>query len=221
MKEAYFTPESIRACSRRMLKDLERFRQRHASQRFSPRRAALLVLDMQEYFLSPDSHAFIPSAPAILAGIQGLVRQFHTFMRPVILTCHTNTPADAGMIAEWWQDLIAPGSPESRLAAGLDTTLGQVLRKNRYDAFQGAPLLQILQNLAVDQLVITGVMTHLCCETTARSAFGLGFNVFFTVDGTATYNEEFHRSTLLNLAHGFALPVLVSEIASGFEGCDV
>ncbi len=55
-------------------------------------------------------------------------------------------------------------------------------------------------------------MTHLCCETTARSAFVRGFEVFFTIDGTATYNKEFHFATLHNLAHGFALPILVDEI---------
>jgi bifunctional isochorismate lyase / aryl carrier protein len=55
-------------------------------------------------------------------------------------------------------------------------------------------------------------MTHLCCETTARSAFTHGFEVFFTIDGTATYNERFHIATLLNLSHGFALAVLVEEV---------
>ena len=38
------------------------------------------------------------------------------------------------------------------------------------------------------------------------------FEVFFTVDGTATYNEKFHLSALANLAHGFAAPVLVQEL---------
>jgi isochorismate hydrolase len=59
-------------------------------------------------------------------------------------------------------------------------------------------------------------MTHLCCETTARSAFMRGFEVFFTIDGTATYNEEHHWAALLNLAHGFATPVLVDEVVSAF-----
>jgi isochorismate hydrolase len=60
-------------------------------------------------------------------------------------------------------------------------------------------------------------MTHLCCETTARSAFVRGFEVFFTIDGTATYNQGFHLGTLVNLSHGFATPVLASEILSTLE----
>ena len=44
-----------------------------------------------------------------------------------------------------------------------------------------------------------------------------GFEVFFAVDGTATYIEEFHRGTIFNLSHGFAKAVLVSDIISGLE----
>jgi isochorismate hydrolase len=60
-------------------------------------------------------------------------------------------------------------------------------------------------------------MTHLCCETTARSAFIQGYVVFFVVDGTATYTESFHRGSLLSLSHGFAVPILVDEILGAFK----
>jgi isochorismate hydrolase len=49
------------------------------------------------------------------------------------------------------------------------------------------------------------------------SAFQRGFEVYFLVDGTATYSEQFHRATLLNLSHGFAVPVLTSEILKDLE----
>ncbi|MES0360330.1 MAG: isochorismatase family protein, partial [Anaerolineales bacterium] len=64
----------------------------------------------------------------------------------------------------------------------------------------------------------SGVMTHLCCETTARSAFVRGFEVFFVIDGTATYNEDYHMATLLNLAHGFTTPVLTKEVLKFIHG---
>ena len=54
-------------------------------------------------------------------------------------------------------------------------------------------------------LVIGGVMTHLCCETTARSGFVKGYQIFFPVDTTATYNPNFHTATLRNLSHGFSV----------------
>jgi len=69
-----------------------------------------------------------------------------------------------------------------------------------------------LKNHGVNQIVIAGVMANLCCESTARSAFMRGFEVFFTIDGTAANNKNFHMASLLNLSYGFATPVLTTEI---------
>jgi isochorismate hydrolase len=62
------------------------------------------------------------------------------------------------------------------------------------------------------ELIIGGVMTNLCCETTARDAFVHDYEVFFLKDGTATQNEEFQQATLLNLSFGFAQIVTCQEI---------
>jgi isochorismate hydrolase len=108
--------------------------------------------------------------------------------------------------------LILAEHPCSQIIPELDTSAGIVIPKCQYDAFYDTSLEQILHEWGVTQVIICGVMTHLCCETTARSAFTRGYEVFFTVDGTATYNENFHSATLLNLAHGFATLALVDEI---------
>ncbi len=108
--------------------------------------------------------------------------------------------------------------PLSQIIPEFDLSQSVVIEKSQYDAFYQTRLEEILQQKGVRQLVICGVMTHLCCETTARSAFTRGFEVFFTIDGTATQNEAFHRATLLNLAHGFAVPVLVEEVIRAIKG---
>jgi isochorismate hydrolase len=220
-KEPYFTPETIHVKAQEMLASLSEYRRRHENIIFHPARAALLVLDMQEYFLDPASHAFIPSAPAIIPNIQALIAAFHENNRPVIFTRHVNTDEDAGMMGKWWKDLIRPESAASRLTAALDSGKGKVISKNQYDAFQGTTLESDLRAGGVGELVITGVMTHLCCETTARSAFVRGFEVFFTIDGTAAYTEAFHRAALLNLAHGFALPLLTGELLAAWGGREI
>lgn len=51
---------------------------------------------------------------------------------------------------------------------------------------------------------MTGVMTNVCCETTAREAFVRGYRVFFSTDATATVDSELHEATLKTLAYGFA-----------------
>jgi isochorismate hydrolase len=211
-REPYFTPETIREKSRAMLDDLASFRTRHADIVFRPERAALLVLDMQDYFLCPGSHAFIPSAPAIIPNLQLLITNYYAANRPIIFTRHINTDEDAGMMSRWWRDVIRTDSPDSAIVASLDTSRGIVIQKTQYDAFYNTSLEETLRGRGVEQVIVTGVMTHLCCETTARAAFMRGFEVFFCVDGTATYTEEAHCSTLLNLSHGFAVPVECQEV---------
>lgn len=120
-------------------------------------------------------------------------------------------------MAVWWRELLSADNPLSRIDPRLEIKNGITISKTRYDAFLDSPLEKLLREMNVRQLVICGVMTHLCCETTARSAFMRGFQVFFPVDGTATYNEAFHRASLLNLAHGFATPVLVQDILTSLE----
>jgi isochorismate hydrolase len=174
-REAYFTPDTIQQKSRVMLDDLASFRSRHSDIVFHPARAALLVLDMQEYFLREDSHAFIPSAPAILPNIQNLIKAFYTHNGVVIFTRHVNTDEDAGMMSRWWRDVIRVASPDSCIVPALDTSKGIIIPKTQYDAFHNTSLEETLRGRGVEQVIVTGMMTHLCCETTARSAFMRGF----------------------------------------------
>ncbi len=211
MKDAYFLDSSIQEKSSKMLGRVSPLRKDRGGG-FDATRSALLVLDMQDYFLEPTSHAFVPSAPAIIPGIRNLIDAFSGRGRPVIFTRHVNTGADAGTMATWWGELIRDEDPRSAITADLDLSHGKLINKTQYDAFYDTGLEKELNESTSDQVVICGVMTHLCCETTARSAFVRGFNVFFTIDGTATYNEEFHMGTLLNLAHGAAVPMLVEEL---------
>jgi len=211
-KEVYFTRDNIRGKSLELLEDLMYLRRRMP---FVSDRSALLILDMQQYFFHGASHAFIPSATAIIDGINRLVRAFSDRRLPVIGTRHINTPQNAGQMSIWWREHLTKDNPMSRLIDELECDGAVYLDKGQYDAFYQTPLMDMLTEKDVRQIVICGVMTHLCCETTARSAFVRGMEVFFTIDGTATYNEAFHRATLLNLSHGFAVPVLIEEIIAG------
>ena len=173
---------------------------------------------MQEYFLSSSSHAYIPSAEAIVPGIIRLVEAFSSYKRPIFFTQHINTAGDAAMMSEWWKETITDQNPFQAITPDIDVTKGRLIRKSQYDAFYQTPLEEMLRADGVRQVVVCGVMTHLCCETTARSAFVRGFEVFFPVDGTATYNLDFHRASLTNLAHGFATPVLLRVILDTLRG---
>ena len=185
---------------------------------FKPDNSALLVLDMQSYFLENHSHAFVPSGKTILPRLCRLSEEYFVRKLPVVFTRHVNTTEDALLMASWWRELILPDEPLSQIVPELKSTQGNLIEKSQYDAFLNTGLEKLLKEKGIKQVVIGGVMTHLCCETTARSAFMRGFEVFFLVDGTATYNESFHQASLINLSHGFAEIKLVSEIMDSLHG---
>ncbi|MGM0401833.1 MAG: isochorismatase family protein, partial [Chloroflexota bacterium] len=93
----------------------------------------------------------------------------------------------------------------------------KVVDKHRYSAFYGTDLQTVLRCLEVEDVVIAGVMTNLCCESTARDAYYRDYRVFFPADATGTVTERMHLASLLNLAFGFAYVTLTSKILEGME----
>lgn len=178
---------------------------------------SLIILDMQEYFLNESSHAYIPSARNIVNPICELSGILASSGRPVVKTRHTNNAANSRMMANWWGDLIEENNSSSRLIPEIESLNAQIVLKHQYDAFFETELDELLKEGNCKSVIITGVMTHLCCETTARSAFVRGYEVFFPVDATATYNLDHHLATLKNLAHGFAHIMSVSQLISGIR----
>ncbi len=216
MKERYFQPDTIRPLSEHWLEIFANPRKKHL-QPFRMEKAALLVLDMQEYFLDPESHAFIPSGEAIITTLKRAVEVFRKAKRPVLATRHANSEENAGRMDVWWSELLTADHPRGGLHPDLAIRPDEIILKSQYDAFYQSHLKEKLTEMRVEQLVIGGVMAHLCCETTARSAFVQGYEVFYLIDGTATYNEAFHIGTLRNLAHGFAVLTTVNSLF-GIEG---
>jgi MAF protein len=168
-----------------------------------PKRCALLVMDMQRYFTGGGDGLAAPVIP----NINLLSAAARSCGMPVIFTQHghEDPDRDGGMLGRWWGDLIESGTPDHALdpslLVGPDDT---ILPKKRYSAFAGTDLEGILRKSGVDQLIITGTMTNLCCETTARDAFVRDFEVFFAADACATLSETMQRATLLNLSYGFS-----------------
>jgi len=212
-KKEYFSPNTIDERSQQMLERIIDLGLSHSDLEFVQQKAALLVLDAQKYFFSNKSHAFIPSAQTIIPNILNLIEYFYINNRPIYFSKHVNNLENAGMMAAWWRDLLTINSDLSNLIGEIDLKKGYVIQKERYDAFWKTALNELLKNAEVEQVVICGVMTHLCCETTARSAFVQDYQVFFTIDGTATYTEDLHVASLLTLSHGFAKTILCKEIA--------
>jgi len=179
-------------------------------------RAALLVVDMQTYFLDPASPTFTCGGLAILPNVQKLIAAFRQANRPVIFTRHVHHPDghDAGIMGWWWKGMCLEGSPESEVHPSLAPLPNEkVVLKHRYSAFYNTDLETVLRCLKIEDLVISGIMSNLCCESTARDAYFRDHRVFFLADGTGTINEEMHLASLLNLAFGFAFVTTAAEIS--------
>ena len=211
MKERYFQPDNIGPLSGHWLEIFSSPR-KQSLQPLRIEKAALLILDMQEYFLDSESHAYIPSTEAILPQLKTVIDFFREVGRPVLATRHANSEQDAGRMDTWWSELLTADHPLGGLHPELGIAPEEIILKTQYDAFYQSALEEQLTAAGIEQLVIGGVMTHLCCETTARSAFVRGYEVFFLIDGTATYNEAFHTGTLRNLAHGFVVLTTVNGL---------
>jgi len=184
--------------------------------------AALLVVDMQNAFIHPDGPIYLPAGAAIVDTIAALAHGFRKAGRPVFYTRHAEDPAggNSGLMAQWW-DNSSPqeGTWEAAIFEGLAPQPGDVIiPKIRYSAFVATDLEPRLRQARVEDVVVTGVMANLCCETTARDAFMRDYRVFFVADGTAAPSREFHLGTLRNLAYGFASVVRGEEILTTLRG---
>ena len=199
-----------------LMRLVQPYRSRHREERyaFSPERSALMVIDMQRYFLDDDSHAYLPTGKAVMDNVGKIVASFRKLDRPVIFTRHALLDdEDAGIMDRWWNDTLRQNDPMSEIVPELKPMdEDDVLRKTRYSAFVGTDLDSRLRSAKVESVVITGVMTHLCCESTARDAFMRDYEVYVVVDGTASSEDELHVSSLRTLTDGFAIPVTTEEV---------
>jgi nicotinamidase-related amidase len=135
------------------LKEINQYNVRQAQPK--PGRCALLVIDMQQYFLS--------MAEPILGNVLSVVEACRFKDISIIFTRHGHKDAsgDGGMLAQWWGDLIEYGSKDWELINSLkpyDTD--GIIDKNRYSVFHGTGLDESLKSRKIDELIITGVMTN-------------------------------------------------------------
>lgn len=183
---------------------------------FKPNISALLVIDMQDYFCNPTSHAYFKDSTNIISNIYQIISVYRQKHHPVIFTRYALLRDEIpGAMGRWWKDILYDDNEMSNIITPL-YPLGNeiVIRKTQYSAFYETNLDQILKKLRVTNIIITGVLTHLCCETTARDAFMRNYDVFFIADATASDKKNLHNASLRTLSDGFATLVTTKEVIS-------
>lgn len=168
--------------------------------------AALIVIDVQEGFRD-DAFWGPRNNPAANDNIRALVAAWRQTGRPLVLVQHDSaTPGSP----------LAPGQPGHAFQSGIDGPHDLLVRKSVNSSFHGTPDLSAwLRAADIRTIVICGITTNHCCETTARLGGNLGFDVRFALDATHTFDRtgpdgrrvpaaELARVTGVNLHGEFA-----------------
>jgi nicotinamidase-related amidase len=213
--QPYVTPDTISAQGKKWLEHIAPFNTHEMH--LNRDQSALLVIDMQYFFLDPASPSFTCGGLAILPKLQMLIRAFRQAGRPVIFTRHVHhrDGLDAGIMAGWWKGMCIEGSPDSEVHHEIAPMPHEkTIFKHRYSAFYNTDLETILRGFKIEDLVISGIMTNMCCESTARDAYFRDYRVFFLADGTGSITEEMQVASLLNLSFGFSWVTDVETIVA-------
>lgn len=177
--------------------------------------AALVVIDVQNDYCHPDG--VFAAAGLRVAGLEGLVERINALVaaarsggRPVVWV-RMEWPDDdsVGLLAERSPFLrergLRRGTWGAEPVAGLDVRPGDhVVVKPRFSAFHRTSLDDLLARLAVDTLVMAGVRTDFCVESTVRDAFFRDLRVVVARDAVAGYVEELHAASLRLMGTVFA-----------------
>ena len=185
-------------------------------------KTALLIIDMQNFFHGMVKHA-IPQ-------IQELHEFFASHSLPVIFTQHGHPPED--FVPPYRNQLVRKWGPDGSIHRGskpgwelipsiaklASSSPSDIVEKNTYDAFIKTNLTQLLEGKEVERVVVCGVMTDCCCETTARSAFNRGWETWLVSDACGSVDREQHERSLKSYDFGFGPTRTTQEVVKMLKG---
>jgi ureidoacrylate peracid hydrolase len=183
----------------------------HVYEDIDPAKTALVVVDMQNAFMLPGvAHALCPMAEKIVPNINRLARVVRASGGAVVWI---KTTFKDEALKDWstYFEMVTPEQGAKRVAALTADSKGHqlwaaldvqphdlIVEKNRFSAFiQGSSnLAEVLRRRGLDTVLITGTVTNVCCESTARDAMMLNFKTIMVTDGNAAVTDEDHNASL-------------------------
>jgi ureidoacrylate peracid hydrolase len=183
----------------------------HVFADIDPSRTALIVVDMQNAFMLPGvAHALCPMAEKIVPNINRFAAAARATGASVIWI-KTTFKDDALQNWSTYFEMVSPEQGKKRISALTADSKGHelwplldvkpadvIVEKNRFSAFiQGSSdLADVLRSRGLDTVLITGTVTNVCCESTARDAMMLNFKTIMVSDGNAAVTDEDHNASL-------------------------
>ena len=185
----------------------------HVYEDLDPAKTALVVVDMQNAFMLPGvAHALCPMAERIVPNINRLAEAVRTSGGTVVWI-KTTFKEEALQSWSTYFAMVTPEQGARRVAALTADSKGHelwaaldvrpddlIVEKNRFSAFiQGSSdLAEVLRSRGLDTVLVTGTVTNVCCESTARDAMMLDYRVVMLSDGNASLTDEEHAASLNN-----------------------
>ena len=181
---------------------------------FEPERAALLIHDMQEYFLNfwGENSDMMQQVVANIAKLRAYCKEHNI---PVYYTAQPKEQSDEdrALLNDMWGPGLTRSPEQQRIVAELaPDEADTVLVKWRYSAFHRSPLEQMLKETGRNQLLITGVYAHIGCMTTATDAFMRDIKPFFIADALADFTRDEHLMSLKYVAGRSGRVVMTDEL---------
>ena len=193
---------------------------------------ALLVVDMQNYFMAPGQQVEVPAAREIVPNVNRLAQALRA-VGGLVVWIRTisnedsfknwshfhnvlNTPERRARRAEAMQD----GAFGAELWPELDVQRADIIVcKTRYSAFiQGSSNLEVeLRRRDIKAVLVSGTTTNTCCESTARDAMLLDFRTTMVSDATADHTDAEHNATLINFCINFGDVTTTDELIARFQ----
>lgn len=177
-------------------------------------RAALVVVDAQKAFGEAEFWG-VRNNPGCEANIAALLAEWRRTQRPIVFVRHDSDNRDSP---------LHPDQPGHEFKAEITGSPDLLVSKSVNSSFHGTPdLNEWLRNNGIDMIVICGITTNHCCETTARVGGNLGYNVLFALDATHTFDrtgpfgdhvsaDELAKVTGVNLHGEFATVVSTRQL---------
>jgi ureidoacrylate peracid hydrolase len=198
----------------------------HLFDKINPSRTAHVVIDLQKGFMERGAPVEVPMAREIVPAVNAISAALRNAGGTNVFVRFT-TPADA--LNTWstfysrfpqamrraHQAAFAPGAPYWELWPELDVRASDLtIDKGRFGAFipGTCDLHEILQARHIETIIVTGTMTNCCCESTARDAMQLNYNVIFVSDANAARSDAEHNGTLNNMCALFADVMSTAEV---------
>ncbi len=183
----------------------------------SPATTALIVVDLQNAFMASGETLANPHACDIVPNVNTIARALRDRGGQVVFLRHTVSDEPRFRLTDWQARMVPrtadgdfqlrAGSHGHQLYPKLEVSARDLkVDKHRFSAFlpNSSDLDELLRKRGIDTLIITGTVTNVCCESTARDGNMLGYKVVFVSDATAAFTDEEHNATLLSMATVFA-----------------